>query len=131
MKKIVRWFTLTELIISISILAIIWTIGVISYENYNKDARNITRKIEVHEIEKALELYFIKYSKYPTPDKYINIFDTEHNVVLWKQWIIWENMVKELNGINVVPIDPLLYENLTYSTNVNDKIYQIWYIQEE
>ena len=60
-------FTLVELIVVITILAILAAIGFISLQGNVGDANNSTRKANLTQIEKGVELYGIKIGKYPTP----------------------------------------------------------------
>jgi len=47
-----RAFTLVELIVTITILAILWTIGFISLQWYSQDARDATRLSDIWNIKK-------------------------------------------------------------------------------
>ena len=51
-----KGFTLVELIVVITILAILWTIAFISLQWYAKDARDSVRIQDVANIKKSLEL---------------------------------------------------------------------------
>jgi general secretion pathway protein G len=61
-----KGFTLVELIIVISIVALLSTIGITTYSSVQKDARNIRRKADLKELKTALEAYKAKNSDYPT-----------------------------------------------------------------
>ena len=55
MKNIKKqWFTLVELIVVITILAILWSIAFISLQGYSSDARNSKRTSDINSIEWAL-----------------------------------------------------------------------------
>ncbi len=58
-------FTLVELIIVISIVALLSTIGITTYSSVQKDARNVRRKADLKEMKTALEAYKAKNSDYP------------------------------------------------------------------
>lgn len=49
------WFTLVELIIVITILAILWTIGFVSFQGYTADARNTKRTSDIASLQSSLE----------------------------------------------------------------------------
>jgi len=119
-------FTLVELIIVIIILAIISTIATISYIWYSKSAKNSVRKLDIDTVKKSLSLYYIKVNKYPNPDNYVDF--THEWILLWKQWIIWEKVIRQLNSVNKVPLDPEYENNYTYSVNYDNSKYQIWYM---
>jgi prepilin-type N-terminal cleavage/methylation domain-containing protein len=50
-------FTLVELIVVITILAILWTIAFISLQWYSSQARDSKRLSDVQNIKKSLELF--------------------------------------------------------------------------
>ncbi|MDD4151344.1 MAG: prepilin-type N-terminal cleavage/methylation domain-containing protein, partial [Candidatus Gracilibacteria bacterium] len=66
-------FTLVELIIVITILAILRTIGFMSFQTYTGDSRDTKRKTDLGVIRKGLEIYQMKNQKLPDPDNYANI----------------------------------------------------------
>ncbi len=61
-------FTLTELIVVISILAILATISFISIGNYFSSARDSARSMDIASISKSMELFMVQTSNYPPPD---------------------------------------------------------------
>lgn len=60
--------TLVELIVVISILAVLGTIGIMSVGRYASNARDGARATDIGNITKALELTVIQAGNYPTPD---------------------------------------------------------------
>jgi prepilin-type N-terminal cleavage/methylation domain-containing protein len=66
-KKRVFGFTLVELIVVITILAILGTIAFISLSGYSKNARDSDRVADINSISKSLELYITKAGTYPVP----------------------------------------------------------------
>lgn len=60
-----RGFTLTELLISISIIAILVTIAVAAYSSVNKQSRDAKRKGDLEQIRSALEMYRTDNGSYP------------------------------------------------------------------
>jgi len=126
-KSYVKGFTLVELIIVITILAILATIAFISFQNYNKDARNGNRLANINNIEKWLNLYQLKTGSFPLPEKYITLFS--NSAIIGYQWIFWDNNSRLIN-FNKTPIDPLDSWNYTYSTNLNQNMYQwVWFLE--
>lgn len=59
-------FTLIELMVVISILAILVAIGVTSYSTIRKNSRDSIRKSDLHSIQNALEQYYGKNETYTT-----------------------------------------------------------------
>lgn len=60
-----RGFTLVELLVTISILAILMTIAMISYSGIQKNARDGKRKSDISIIQSALEQYHADSGYYP------------------------------------------------------------------
>lgn len=63
-----RGFTLIELMVAITIIAILSVVGVVVYTNVTKSARMTTRRADIEAISKAYETNF-DGSKYPTLTK--------------------------------------------------------------
>lgn len=60
-----KGFTLIELMITISIVAIISAIGLVSYSQTQKIARDARRKEDLRSLAIAIELYYQKIKTYP------------------------------------------------------------------
>src|SRR3990167_4460210 len=60
-----KGFTLVELLIAISIIAIISAVGITSYSQAQKLGRDFKRKQDLRSIATALELFHQKYKRYP------------------------------------------------------------------
>lgn len=67
-------FTLVELIVVISILAILGTISFLSYGNFSIDARESKRISNLGKIENQLDIFKTEFSRYPEPDNSIDIY---------------------------------------------------------
>lgn len=52
-----KGFTLMELLITVSIIAILIAIGIASYSTINKQSRDTKRKSDIEQIRSALEMY--------------------------------------------------------------------------
>jgi len=59
-----KGFTLVELIVVITIIGILATVGVGSYSNVLKTARDTKRKSDLRDIKTALDLYYFKHGTY-------------------------------------------------------------------
>ena len=121
-------FTLVELIVVITILAILWTIGFISLQWYSKDSRNTVRLTDAKLIKKALWIYITTNSKYPDPEEFLNV--TYSGSTLWKQWSFGWNPYRKLWTLSNIPVDPLLWVEYDYSVMSNWSKYQLWTIME-
>ncbi len=121
-KNYKKAFTLVELIVVITILAILWTIAFISLQWYSKDTRNSVRLSDMSNINKMLWIKIVTAWKVPVPDNYVEI--TASGTVLNYQGEAWENVLPVLwisNGWK----DPKDETYYTYSTNTNLTKYQL------
>lgn len=60
-----RGFTLIELMIAISIIAILSSVGLVTYSSARMIARDSKRKQDLKAISQALELFYTEYKRYP------------------------------------------------------------------
>ncbi len=61
-----KGFTLVELLISVSIIAILIAIGIASYSTINKQSRDTKRKSDIEQVRSALEMYRAENGFYPS-----------------------------------------------------------------
>ena len=124
-------FTLVELIVVITILAILWTIAFISLQWYSKDARNSTRVSDIKSIEKVFSFYHLRESNFPAPTNGEQV--TYSWAEVWTQWTFWESTRAEIWSkwnISNVPQDPLTWTQYTYSVLNTGQEYQIAWVFE-
>ncbi|MBI2022767.1 type II secretion system protein [Candidatus Daviesbacteria bacterium] len=60
-----KGFTLIELLVAISIIAIVSSVGLLSYAKFQSLARDTKRKNDLRSIATALEVYYQKNNRYP------------------------------------------------------------------
>lgn len=89
-----RGFTLVELLISVSIIAILIAIGIASYSTINKQSRDTKRKSDIEQIRSALEMYRSENGYYPNVGS--GLFVSASNL----------DSVLKPSFIPVVPVDP-------------------------
>jgi prepilin-type N-terminal cleavage/methylation domain-containing protein len=65
MKKKTAGFTLVELIVVIAILGLLATVSLVSFRGTQIKSRDVQRKNDLAQIQKALELYYNDYKQYP------------------------------------------------------------------
>jgi len=117
-----------ELIVVITILAILWTIAFISLQWYSRDARNSTRVADVNSIEKALELFTLKRWQYPMPSNYKKI--------TYSWWLVfysgnfWKSTITNVNVLSKLPVDPLFWNEYSYWLDSIKQSYNISWIEE-
>lgn len=123
MKSTKKAFTLVELVVVVTILAILSTIWFVSYISTLSDSRNATRIWDMSNLKVSLSSHKLKNWTYPKPWNAFNI----NNWWTWsiiKQWYLNEN-VFSTELINK-PQDPLVKNKYyTYSSTSNWLFYQI------
>ncbi len=66
-KKEKQGFTLLEILVSVSIIAILTIVGIVSFATVNRRSRDAKRKSDVEQLRSALEMYRADYGNYPNP----------------------------------------------------------------
>ena len=124
MNKQKQAFTLVELIVVITILAILWTIAFISLQWYSASSRDSVRISDLWNMRTSLELFHLNSGKYPLPDN--NEIVSYSWETLWYQWTFWKTVVSQLSrNMNEVPTDPLTEREYVFSTANNKNEFQI------
>jgi prepilin-type N-terminal cleavage/methylation domain-containing protein len=90
-----RGFTLLELLVVISIIAVLVSLGIASYSTVQKKGRNAKRKSDLHEVQAALEQYY-SVCGYLYP----NLGNA------WPASIVCNAVVPAISIMPVVPNDP-------------------------
>ena len=129
MYKNKKAFTLVELIVVITILAILWTIAFISLQWYSKQARDSKRISDINNIKKSLELFSLNTWYYPEPDGAWTMHYSWE--LLFTQWTIWDTVTTNLSiNLNEKPLDPLFDIEYIYSRTASKKEYEVMSIRE-
>lgn len=121
-------FTLVELIVTIAILAILWTIAFISLQWYSEQSRDSTRISDISTIKTSLELFQLESWKYPLPTSWVDI--TFSWAVVWNQWTFWESVYKNVSKLDKIPTDPLTNSVYTYSVTQKRNEYELAWVVE-
>lgn len=87
MKYSKVWFTLVELIVVTTILAVLWSIGFISYANYISGTRDTKRLWDLVAIKDGLTTLLTRWDA-PLPDAYTTIQAWTGNILIWYQWFL-------------------------------------------
>lgn len=122
-------FTLVELIVVITILAILATIGYASLIGYGLTARDTKRISDLNNITKVIELYKIQTWNYPPVTNPINI--SFSGSTIWMQGSFWEETRWFARRISEVPIDPLTLNEFAYAKTQLTGEYQVGTIVEK
>lgn len=121
MKKY-KWFTVIELIVVITILAILWTISFVSFGNYNKWARDSVRMTDISSIYNALTLYTAQNWTLVNPDDSVEIRDNIWN--LSYQWYLKDQVLNSI-WINKWWKDPLDKTYFLYTVKPERRFFQL------
>lgn len=123
------WFTLVELIVVITILAILGTIWFVSFNSYFWTARDSVRITDINNIYSQLNMIWWTEWAMPLPDDRINI--TSSGEVIAYQWYAWENVLANIK-VDKWWKDPGLNTYYTYYLQSGRKSAQIMaYFEEE
>ncbi|MCD5380809.1 prepilin-type N-terminal cleavage/methylation domain-containing protein [Candidatus Gracilibacteria bacterium] len=114
-------FTLTELVIVMTILAILSTIAFVSYTNSISDTRDNKRQLDIDTIKIALNDYKNKNGYYPLPGDAFNI--TYSGAVVAKQGVLNTKVI--LSSLETIPTDPLDNHYYSYAVTADGKQYQL------
>lgn len=121
-------FTLVELIVVITIVAILWTLGFLSSKDVIKKARNSARVSDLSSMKQALSITFTRDNRYPSPDSSVNI--SYSWAIMWKQWVFWKNVHSAASTISKIPLDPSFKIPYSYSVLENGSKYELLTILE-
>jgi prepilin-type N-terminal cleavage/methylation domain-containing protein len=124
MNKLKKAFTLVELIVVITILAILWTIAFISLQWYSKNARDSTVISDISLITTSLELFNVDSWKYPEPDG-PTFQVTQSTAIIFTQGFIWDGVTSNLWRLNKKPLHPLTNKEYIYSKTMYGNVYEI------
>jgi len=120
-------FTLVELIVTITILAILATIWFVSYSWYLAWTRDTNRTAQLKSISDTLELYRTN-ADLPSPE---NAIDIKYNwSVIASQWYIWKNILEQIE-YTTEWIDPKDKQYFSYYLREDKKEYQLMAFLEE
>jgi len=121
-------FTLVELIVVITILAVLATVWFISLQWYVVNGRDTVRVSDIKSIEKSLWLYALKESQYLQPVDWVSF--TSSWVLLSTQWILDEKSLWKIWVFWNIK-DPLSDEYYQYAINSQKNKYQILGLLEQ
>lgn len=82
-KKRLRGFTLVELVVVVTIIAILGTIGFLAIGGYSSKARDSARVGDIAQVAKSLDLSVVTAGTYPIPDNSFAI--TYSGGTVWNQ----------------------------------------------
>lgn len=110
-QSLSRGFTLIEMLIVITIIAVLASMILVGMGGARAKARDARRIGDLHNIQNALELYYANYGTYPT--------NTYNSVTDWDNFM---TLIEGSNiGVNRVPKDPLDRDSYYYRYEPNSE----------
>lgn len=122
-------FTLVELIVVITIVWILSTIGFVSYSNYLTGARDSNRISQMVKITDSMQVYSATKSL-PLPDNKIDITASWASNIIWYQGKVWVDVLEAIDYSNGGE-DPKDKNYFTYFLSKDRKSMQILTFLEE
>ncbi|MDA9129090.1 fibrinogen-like YCDxxxxGGGW domain-containing protein [Candidatus Gracilibacteria bacterium] len=121
-------FTLVELIVAITIMAILSTLAFISLTRYNSQARDAARGTDIKSITTVLNLNKVRNLDFPDPTDSVNI--TYSGATVWTQGVFGPDTTRQTGKIFGELKDPLYGNYYSYSVTNNKKEYQLGVVYE-
>lgn len=121
-SKEIQAFTLVELIVAASILAILTTIGFYSYTSNISSARDSVRQTDISKISSELKLYKRQRWAYPLP---WDFFELRNG---WSATVAYQGLMNNkvsLSTAESLSLDPELELPYTYSVSRTKQEYQL------
>ncbi len=127
-----NWFTLVELIVVVTILAILATIWFVSYSSYLIWVRDTNRLTQLKNISDSLSLYATTWNSLPIPEAQVEIktevWGTEY--LIWYQWYAWSSTLESIE-YEKWGKDPKDDSYFTYTLTKDRKFFQVmWWLEE-
>lgn len=116
-------FTIPEMLVVFSILAILGTIALLSYTTYTSKSRDTARVTDLKNITTVLTLGKTHTLTYPDPTSGVNI--TLSGATVWTQWVFGKDTIFQTWKIFGELRDPKYGNYYTYSVTQNKREYQI------
>jgi len=127
LQKTKFWFTFVELVVVITILAILSTVGFMWYSSYLPSARDTNRLSQMEELAKWIQTYTTRHSSLPIPDNQVEI-KAHWNVIAY-QWEGGANLLETI-WYNKNWLDPKDKVPFSYMVSSNRKAYQLMVMLE-
>ncbi len=123
-------FTLVELIVVITILAILATVGFISFQWYTSSSRDSVRLADLKNISKSFEINRTKDIDFPLPDKKVDI--SASGTIFQYQWELSQNILESDLNIFDGGFDPVTKKPYGYAVSLARNQFQIiWFLENK
>lgn len=121
--------TIVELIVVITILAILGTISMLAFQGYAMNARDSVRAYDLNNIKSAIEYVKVEQWTYITPDNPEQI-TYSWSVLVRTQWVFWTGAKRKTKRLDKIPLDPLTQNEYTFSVTADSSEFELWAIME-
>jgi prepilin-type N-terminal cleavage/methylation domain-containing protein len=136
-KNKINGFTLVELLVVITILGILATIGLVAFSSSQARGRDAQRKSDLKQIATALELFYSDYGKYPVSRggeikacPYSSTDSTSTGVCVWGGTTPFEDIDANKNPktiyFRVLPKDPAKDTSYYYVSDTTLQKFQVF-----
>jgi len=95
--------TIVELIVVVTILAILGTISMLAFQGYAMNARDSVRSYDLNNIKSAIEYVKVEQWTYITPDNPEQI-TYSWSVLVRTQWVFWTGAKRKTKRLDKVPL---------------------------
>lgn len=119
----VSGFSLVELLVAVSVLAILGAIGFLSLRGMNDTARDSARLSDIKNLTSSLGYYLTQNGVVPHPSGEAVI--TYSGSTAWYQGTFGTSVVVPLGNPSKRPVDPLFGTEYTYSVTNDESQYQL------
>lgn len=99
-------FTVIELLVVVAIIALISSIFLVYVKGVREEARDARRLSDIHIIETALDLYYVKYGEYPSVDGIAELGGWDAGNVFFDEYHTFIEPLVEKGIMSRVPVDP-------------------------
>lgn len=128
MKNNTTAFTLVELIVVLGILGILLTFSMVSFFQYQWQARDSARLTDVSNIVKMVEITSIQKGQFPRITNPVEV--TFENSTIWNQGTFGHEWYLDVRRFSRIPTDPLTGNQYLYSLTKSTGEYQVAWIYE-
>lgn len=119
-------FTLVEMVVSVSIITILWIIGFISFTSYHMTIRDTARISDIENISLYLNDFKLR-NNLPQPANYVQL-ESDSQIVS-QQWEL-SDILLNLIGYESAGRDPMDDKFFTYVRSWNKKYFQVMWLLE-
>lgn len=122
MIKREKGFTLIEILVVMTIMGILASVGLANFRSSQIKARDVKRKSDLSEVQRGLEMYYNDYGAYPAENQ--GKIKVSGDVLVWGS-----DSMEDSKGtiyINILPNDPTGNPEYCYSVSDTGSYYKLY-----